>query len=348
LEELPQKYTTGKTGLAKVRVSLGTAVVLALHEGLLMVPPTTGYILLSSSDGCLGACGFCPQAQSSRCKPDQLSRVAWPSFSLLKTARAIDKAWRNKNLHRVCIQTTNYENYLEDLLELVRTIHNSAAIPISISSLPLSQEEFRGLKGVGVQRIGIALDAATPELFSEVKGAKAGGPYRWKTHLMALSDAQKIFGKNRVTTHLIIGLGETEKESCEFIQHCVDQGIRVGLFAFTPIPGTRFESKSPPRLDNYRRIQLARALIHEKLAKAEDFEFNEIGQISSFGIAWTDTRDLVTSGRPFQTTGCPACNRPFYNESVRGPWYNFPRKLTTDEVSDILQDLMKQELFRTS
>ncbi|MFX0116257.1 MAG: radical SAM protein [Candidatus Hodarchaeota archaeon] len=345
MEDLSQKYSTEKACLTKVRVSLGTAVVLGLHEGLLMVPPTTGYILLSSSDGCLGACGFCPQAQSSHCNPDQLSRVAWPSFSLLETARAIGKAWRNKKLYRVCIQTTNYDNYLDDLLELVRTIHNSAAIPISISSLPLSKDEFKALKGAGVQRIGIALDAATPELFSEVKGIKAGGPYRWKTHLSALSDAQEVFGKNRVTTHLIIGLGETEKQACEFIQHSIDQGIRVGLFAFTPIPGTRFESKKPPKLDAYRRIQLARALIHEKHAKVEDFEFNEIEQISSFGITWTDVRDLVTSGRPFQTTGCSACNRPFYNESVRGPWYNFPRRLTADEVSDILQDLMKQELF---
>ncbi|MFQ5979770.1 MAG: radical SAM protein [Candidatus Heimdallarchaeota archaeon] len=332
----------------KIRVSLGTAIVLGLHKGQLLVPPTTGYFLLSSSQGCLGTCGFCPQAQISDCSPDQLSRVVWPSFPLLNTVEAVSKAWQKKQLRRICIQTTNYEHCSQDLLEVIRAIRNVAAIPLSLSCFPLSREEFKALKTAGAQRIGIALDAATPQLFSEAKGAKAGGPYRWESHLAALSAAQEIFGKNQVTTHLIIGLGETEKQACEFLQYVVDRGIRVGLFAFTPISGTRFEAKESPQLDSYRRIQVARNLIHDNLARAETFVFDHAEQISSFGMTWRKAKKLVTSGKPFQTTGCPNCNRPFYNESVRGPWYNFPRKLTADETNDILEDLLKQDLFQMS
>jgi biotin synthase len=212
----------------------------------------------------------------------------------------------------------------------------------------LSNDVFSELKTAGVHRIGIALDAATPELFSEVKGIGARGPYRWKSHLKALSDAQEIFGKKQVTTHLIIGLGETEKQACEFLQAFVDLEIRIGLFALTPIPGTSFELKEAPPLDSYRRVQLARALIHEGLARVEAFEFDENDQISSFGITWRKAKDLVTSGRPFETSGCPQCNRPFYNEPVRGPWYNFPRKLTIEELGIILQGVLDQNLFQTT
>ncbi|MFW9916980.1 MAG: radical SAM protein [Candidatus Thorarchaeota archaeon] len=332
----------------KIRVSLGTAIVLGLREGLLAVPPTTGYFLLSSSQGCLGTCGFCSQAQSSRGKRSQLSRVAWPSFPLVKVAEAVKRAWSKKSLHRICIQTTNYEDCVQDLLQLIRTIRDNVTIPLSVSCFPVSKEVFSELKVAGVCRIGIALDAATPELFSEVKGIRAGGPYRWKSHLQALSDAQEIFGKKQVTTHLIIGLGETEKQACEFLQAFMDLEIRVGLFAFTPIPGTRFELKEAPALDSYRRVQLARALIHEKLARADAFEFDDNDQISSFGITWRKAKDLVASGQPFQTSGCPQCNRPFYNEPVRGPWYNFPRKLTTEEAGTILQDILEQNLFETA
>ncbi|MHA2273506.1 MAG: radical SAM protein [Candidatus Hodarchaeales archaeon] len=332
----------------KIRVSLGTAIVLGLREGLLAVPPTTGYFLLSSSQGCLGACGFCPQAQSSVGNREKLSRVGWPSFPLLKVTEAVSRARSKKHLRRICIQATNYEDCVQDLLQLVHTIRDSVDIPVSVSCFPLSKTVLSELKTAGVRRIGIALDAATPELFSEVKGIAAGGPYRWKSHLQALSNAQEIFGKKQVTTHLIVGLGETEKQVCEFLQAFIDLEIRIGLFAFTPIPGTSFELKEAPALDSYRRVQLARALIHERLARVETFEFDENDQIASFGITWRKAKDLVGSGQPFQTSGCPQCNRPFYNESVRGPWYNFPRKLTTEESRAILREVLEQNLFQTS
>ena len=47
----------------------------------------------------------------------------------------------------------------------------------------------------------------------------------------------------------------------------------------------------------------------------------------------------LKSGEPFQTSGCPGCNRPFYNETPRGPIYNYPRPLTGDEVEEAISEL---------
>jgi biotin synthase-related radical SAM superfamily protein len=42
---------------------------------------------------------------------------------------------------------------------------------------------------------------------------------------------------------------------------------------------------------------------------------------------------------PFQTSGCPDCNRPFYNEKPSGPFYNYPRKLEIKEIEKISKEL---------
>ena len=45
---------------------------------------------------------------------------------------------------------------------------------------------------------------------------------------------------------------------------------------------------------------------------------------------------LPTLGEPFQTSGCPDCNRPFYNEQPAGPLYNYPWPLSPAEAERAL------------
>ncbi|MEM4243701.1 MAG: radical SAM protein, partial [Candidatus Bathyarchaeia archaeon] len=42
---------------------------------------------------------------------------------------------------------------------------------------------------------------------------------------------------------------------------------------------------------------------------------------------------------PFLTSGCPACNRPFYNEKPSGPIYNYPRAVRSEEIKMIKREL---------
>ena len=105
------------------------------------------------------------------------------------------------------------------------------------------------------------MDAATAALFNKVKGKDAGGSYSWDNQFRQLNEAIAVFGRGNVSTHVIVGLGETEQEAAEVIQRCVDMTVLPALFAFTPVRGTALERKSPPKLESYRRIQLARHLI---------------------------------------------------------------------------------------
>lgn len=323
----------------KIRVSLGSAIVLGLLKGKLDAMPTTAYLLTYRRGKCTANCGFCPQARGSHGRADMLSRVSWPVFQTRHVLNGIENAVKDGRIRRVCLQALNYPEVFQHLLALVKAIHSRLRVPISISCQPLNRENMQRLADAGAERIGIPLDAATEELFEKVKGRSVGGPYVWEEQFKLLSEAIDIFGNGKVSTHLIVGLGEIEKEMVETIQRCADMRVLPALFAFTPIPGTILENDSQPSVLQYRSVQLARHLIFRGVTRYENMSFSEEGCVSDFGVDKEILMQIIQTGEPFLTSGCPNCNRPYYNEKPSGPIYNYPRPLTKKETLQILHEL---------
>lgn len=322
-----------------VRVSVGSAIVLGLLEGRLDAEPTTAYLMTHKTGKCTANCGFCPQAKTSLSKAELLSRISWPVFPTKNVLTGIENAANDGKIKRVCIQALNYPNVFSHLVALIKAIKQHARVPISTSCQPLNKENIRRLAEAGANRIGIALDAATEKLFAEVKGSVAGGPYDWESQFKQLREAVEIFGKGNVSMHLIVGLGETEKEAVRIIQECVDMSVLPALFAFTPIHGTSLENNPQPEVESYRRVQLARYLIVNGTARCENMRFDAIGKITDFSVKKETLKRTVETGEPFLTSGCPACNRPFYNEKPSGPIYNYPRSIRPEEIIAIKRQL---------
>ncbi len=323
----------------KIRVSSGSAVVLRLLNGKLDVVPTTAYLLTYRKGKCTANCGFCPQARGSRGRADMLSRVSWPVFQMRHVLDGIENAVKDGQIRRVCLQALNYPEVFVHLFAFVKAIYSRVRVPISVSCQPLNRENMRLLAEVGAERIGIPLDAATKELFDRVKGRSVGGPYVWEEQFTLLSEAVEVFGIGKVSTHLIVGLGETEREMVEMVQRCVDMGVLPALFAFTPIPGTTLETNLQPSVSVYRRVQLAGHLIFHGIARYKDMRFDGKDCISDFGVDKEALVRMVQTGKPFLTSGCPNCNRPYYNEKPSGPIYNYPKPLTNEEKMQTLQEL---------
>lgn len=322
----------------RVRVSLGSAVVLGLIEGTIDAKPTTAYLLTYKVGRCSANCSFCPQAKASTARADMLSRVTWPDFGINDVMNGIRRAFNLRLIGRVCIQALNYPGVQEDIVYLSSRIRSSSSIPISVSCQPLKRDEMVRLAEAGVERISIALDAATEDIFSRVKGELADGPYRWSSHWRALKDAVEVFGRGMVTTHLIAGLGESEEDFILTIQRCHDMGVFPAVFAFTPIPGTAMANHPRPPIDYYRRIQVAHYLITHGISRYENMEFED-GRLIGFGLPRNHLMKIVMSGKPFLTSGCPSCNRPYYNESPKGPIYNYPRQPTHEEIASIMRQM---------
>lgn len=320
--------------LKKIRVSLGSAIVLGLSKGMVSAEPTTAYLLTYRHGRCSANCAFCPQARSSDGRTDMLSRVTWPAFNLNDVIKGIERAADEGRVKRVCIQALNYPGMQSDIVYISASISSASDVPISVSCQPLKYEEMIKLREAGVERVSISLDAATEGLFTRIKGELAAGPYKWQSHIDALKTAVKVFGKMKVTTHLIVGLGEREEDIASTMQKCVDMGVFPALFAFTPIPGTRMANHPRPPVAQYRRVQIAHYLITREMRRFENMKFKN-GRIFDFGISTSILHRIVLSGEPFLTSGCPDCNRPYYNEDPRGPIYNYPRKPAVEEILEI-------------
>jgi len=323
----------------RIRVSVGSAIVLELLKGKQDASPTTIYMLTYRDEKCSANCLFCPQARTSSSRADMLARVTWPAFPTKQVTQKIASAAEKGTVKRVCIQALNYPTVHKDLTNLTKLIHLHSNVPISLSCPPFTKVQFKELAKAGADRVSIALDAATEQLFNKVKGAETQSPYQWKHQHQALKEAVEVFGKNQVYTHLIVGLGETEREIIETIQQCTDQGITPSLFAFIPIHGTTLADMPQPSIETYRRIQLARHLITSGKTRFENMKFNDKQQITDFGTPKTTLHQIIQEGTPFCTSGCPECNRPYYNERPSGPMYNYPRPPTPQEISQITKQL---------
>ncbi len=314
-----------------IRVSVGTAAALGLANVRCDILPSTAYLM--TRGGCVSRCAFCAQARSSNSSEALLSRVSWPEFS---TERVLDALARgNSILKRVCVQVTSTstarrttKELVSDMLKVRQTY--GFTYQISLSYHPSSVSDVESLFSLGADRIGIALDAATQRIHERTKA----GSGSWAGTLRLLEESSTCF-PGRISTHLIVGLGETEEELVSIMQHLKDLGITIGLFAFTPVKGTPMECVPQPQLDTYRRVQIARHLITGGYVTAQDFTYVD-GRIFDVGLAHETVRKLISDGTPFETSGCPGCNRPYYNERPGGVTFNYPRSLTEAEIRNCL------------
>jgi biotin synthase-related radical SAM superfamily protein len=319
----------------KLRVSIGSAAVLGLLNYRLSVPPTTAYIMSYTDEPCQANCSFCAQAYGNDADHEQLSRVIWPAFSLEDVLTGLREP-ALPVLERICYQVINYTGFLEDTLDIIKLFRDETGLPVSVDICPVSHSGLEKLHEAGAEYISLPLDGATEEIFNKVKGMGVDGPYRWVTHFKAMRSAVEIFGEGYVGSNIIVGLGESEEDVVLLMDSLKRMGVNPVLFAFTPVPGTRLETLAQPDMLSYRRIQVARYLIVHGHLDYESVSFND-GKINRFNIP--ELVKLLSDGEAFRTTGCPGCNRPFYNERPSGPFYNYPRVLTAKETQNELEKL---------
>ncbi len=324
----------------KIRISTGSASVLGLEpHRKFLVKPTTCYVMTFIEGHCSANCGFCPQSRSSKSSLNTLSRVVWPTYSFNEFLEKFNKNNEKVLFKRICIQALNYPENVSDVLEIVKAIKKRIKIPISVAIPPLIKDDLIKLKKAGVNRIGIALDGSTPEIFDQVKGKGVNGPYTWKTHMSSLKLAVDVFSKGFVSTHIIVGLGETNRDILKLIEQMDKMGVLTSLFAFTPIKGTSMQNFRSPNVLNFRKIQLGRYLILNHNHLISDFIFNESGEIIGFNLNEKELKNIVDFGEAFLTAGCNGCNRPYYTSRPSGPIYNYPRQLTMEENYEIFRRL---------
>lgn len=309
------------------KLSAGTACVIGKKHAQADVLPTTAYIMLGSK--CRHNCRFCAQARGSAARADLLSRVTWPELAGAEAVQAISAAFQAGNLKRACLQVVDSEASWPTAARAVEALTQASPIPVCVASAIDTVAQARELVSRGAERICIALDAATPAIFRQVKAG------HWQQRWELLQQVAAAI-PGRASTHLIVGLGETEAEMIKTIELCVNKGIGVGLFAFTPVRGTAWAERPPPAVGQYRRVQIAHFLLRS--GYSPDVFRYRAGTLTGIHVPAGELRQLLRAGTAFETSGCPDCNRPYYNERPGGTMYNYPRRLSRAEVEQAMAE----------
>jgi biotin synthase-related radical SAM superfamily protein len=332
-----------------VRLSLAAAMTLGFVNGWFYRNAKLRCVnlLLTYADGCKANCSFCGIAAEKDLvwSKRKFIRVPWKTFPTDKVIDAIKGA--PSHVSRVCVSMITHPRCKEDVLTLCRRITRETRLAVSLLISPtiLNRDDLMAMKDAGAERIGVAVDGATREIFDRFRGRPVKGPHRWDKYWKIYEQSLDIFGTGMAGVHLICGLGESEKEMVSAIFRARNMGGCTHLFSFFPEKGSALEKVAPPPVGTYRRIQLARWLIDNDRTSLDLMEFDTAGRIIGFGLSEKDLSGAIHSGVPFETSGCPgsdgkvACNRPYGNEKPGLEIRNFPFAPEKEDLERIAVEL---------
>jgi len=305
-------------------------------------------LLVHYPEGCSANCAYCGLAKKrpGTYQGKSFIHVEWPLTAMDEIIHAINQA--PPYVKRTCISMITNGKCPQDVLKMADRLRNETSLPISVLTSPtiLKIEDLNAMKDAGVDKIGVAIDLATPELFDKYRGDGVSGPHQWESYWELVKAGLDVFGHPHVGVHLMVGMGETEEEMVLLMDRSWRMGVVNHLFSFFAEEASQLADRSPPSWPTYLRVQLARYLIEEGLSSLNRMGFDRRGRIVDFGLDSDKLAESIHLGTPFMTTGClgpdgqVACNRPFGNCLPDVKQWNYPYPPNDEEV-----DLIHQNIF---
>jgi len=333
------------------KMSQATAISLGLIRGRMYRGAVNRCInlLVHYPEGCSANCAYCGLAKKRPGKFQDKSfiHVAWPVFSMDEIIEAINKA--PSFVKRTCISMITNGKCRLATIEMTRRLKYETSLPISILISPtiLDKDDLIAMKDSGADKIGVAIDLATKELFDKYRGRGVSGPHKWDKYWEILKASLEIFGQPNVGAHLMVGMGEIEKQMISLMDKLWRMGVMNHLFSFFAEENSKLSSIPQPPWPTYLRVQLARYLIEEGFSRYENMGFNDEGHIVDFGLDYEQLERIIGSGIPFMTAGCTgpdgevACNRPFGNCLPDVKQWNYPYIPNEEELCLIRENIYK-------
>ncbi|MEW6666065.1 MAG: radical SAM protein [Thermodesulfobacteriota bacterium] len=306
-------------------------------------------LLVHYPEGCFANCAYCGLARKrpGTYREKSFIHVEWPIYPMDRIVETIQGA--PAYVKRTCISMITNGKCRRDTLEMTRRLKQETSLPISILISPtlLGEKNLAAMKDAGADKVGVAVDLATPELFDRFRGSGVSGPHKWEKYWQVISEALKVFGPGNVGAHLMVGMGETEEQMVSLMQRLREMGVANHLFSFFAEDLSQLADRPQPAWPTYLRVQLARYLVEEGLSTLNRMGFDSQGRIVDFGVDQARLDAIIGPGTPFMTTGClgpdgqVACNRPFGNCLPDDKQWNYPYLPNELEIG-----LIREALFR--
>jgi len=342
-----------------VRISAASAMALRLQSGRFSREFDFGgiNILLNYENGCLSDCGYCGLARTRPGAYEEKSfiRVDWP---LVDTDQLINRmAEHEKKLTRLCISMVTHGSAYRDTVDITRRLREKVNTPLSILVAPptLNKDKLQHFKDLGVDMIGVGLDAVTERTFRQHRTDVPNGSLRWDNYWNIINESRRIFGPWKVNIHTVVGLGESDKDLVEMFYYLKDNEILPYLFSFNPEPDSRMGDVPKASITRWRRIQLVKHLIEKYELAPEAISYDVNNGISKIHVKENSIAtaiDSLDAGIPFMTNGCPSeggeeagCSRPYGSYRPSESFRDFPFQPEIDDLTLIRQELALEEII---
>ena len=179
--------------------------------------------------------------------------------------------------------------------EAARAIRKAANLPVHVQVMPpITTRQMEMLREDGVASIGIHLESFDPAVLRKTAPCKASIPM--EEYVRAWEDAVAVFGRNQVSSFLLMGLGEDPRSLLDGCERLASIGVYPYLVPFRPIPGTSLAHRKPIRPECAKEIYGEAARILE----AQDLHWCAVraGCVRCRGCsALPDYQDALARGR---------------------------------------------------
>ena len=276
-----------------VQMSTAAAITLGVMQGYMHRTGCTRCLnlLLTYPEGCRANCAYCGLARHREAERDYADRnfirADWPAVPYEEVLAIMARGGDGGRFHRMCISMiTHPRSDADTRVVLERWVARVPQVPVSILSNPttMTRADVQELHDMGAEIFTVALDAATPEIFDRTRGRGVQSPHSWDKYWEILHAAAEIFGPERFGAHLIVGMGETERDVLTQVQAIRDLGGHSHMFAFFPEKGSLMDHLPAVPRPQWRRVQLARYLIDYRGHRIERMRFDDAGKVIDFGV----------------------------------------------------------------
>ena len=181
----------------------------------------------------------------------------------LQIAEAVEAAYKEGVGKHISITTATLntpDKGLRDLVETARLIHERTPIPIMLEFEPLPDLKLlrsllKKATSYGVTTVSLNIECFDETLREGIMPAKGKIPVQeyldnWKVCL-------DIFGRNEVSTTMVVGIGESNESILNGVETAASIGVMTFLVPHSPAAGAAYADFTPPSagrmLDLYRK-----------------------------------------------------------------------------------------------
>lgn len=187
-------------------------------------------------------CTFCGIELSLNTNKTTVKKSPQQLLEVAKAALKLDRAQHITLTTGTQADSSDELHYLATCCSFIKSETN---LPIHVQFMPPANLKLLDiLKKSGVDTVGIHIESFDFSILKRVAPGKA--ELGLNTYLKTWKEAVDLFGKNQVSSFVIVGLGEKKKSLIEGSAQLCELGVYPFILPLRPIPGTPFATSKPP------------------------------------------------------------------------------------------------------